>query len=163
MSYLSYSYKIILMHPKNGYYRHSIHEFRSSADNVSDAVISYVHKRPELHDHFILEADTLAPITFDTTVYLKGGHFAETGKPYPSDQFACTFADFQKLVNHYQRSEIFHSWAHRSPFCRVLRSKSGKAGEFFMMHSRTFASYRELATEFAPGSYLNSPAHHFKA
>ena len=162
MSHLPYSYRIIVMHPKNGFYRHSTHEFKSQADNISEAVISYVYKRPELHDHFVIEADTLAPITFDTTVYLKGGHFAETGKPYPSDQFACTFAEFDKLIKHYQQSEVFHSWAHRPPFCRVLRSKSGKAGEFFMMHSRTFASYRELAIAFAEHSYLNSPAHYFK-
>ena len=170
-------YCIVVMKPEEGYTYHQRITFKSAAPTFKEAVISFIKKREEYHDHFILEAETLAPVTFDATVYLKGGNFAETGKPYPNDFFACTFSEFEKQATYYQNDcEIFDHFS-SSAFCRVLRSRSGKAGEFFTMHNERFRDltmkyqkdlgrpvlkFGEYGKAFREGNFLNSPNHYFQ-
>ncbi|WP_431786921.1 hypothetical protein [Vibrio harveyi] len=178
MKHCKNQFTVIAMKPEDGFYYHEKITFNTTAENISDAVYSLVSKRIEFQRCFFLELETLAPITFDTTVYLKGGNFEKTGNPYPNDIFACTYDEFKSMLISYScRPELLHSFSKRS-FCRVIRSKGGKAGEFFMMHNKRFREeriagalhlqekqplqFKDFEKSFHKGCYLNSPEHYFK-
>ena len=121
------------------------------------AVLVFIQNRSDLHDCYILDAETLCPVTFDFTVVLKG-HAA--GSTFSSDQWACTYNQYKALFKDITSRSRFIR--HYQPFCRALKSKSGKAGEFYTLHDNAnFNKYREGSIPF-PYGIFNSPAHFFK-
>lgn len=129
------------------------HRFTVSAecDDKAVALFSFIYKRTELHNHVLIDDETLCPITFDTTVFLKGGSFEKTGKPIPVDVFNCTMAGFLEKMDRFERTPDLHHFSSKPCFCRFIKSKSGKAGEFFNFHVPAIIK----KSNYAEGSIFN--------
>lgn len=158
-------YQIAIINPRDGFYISTTIDFKSAAETANEAVFCFIRKRSEYHDCYIIDPETKAPYTFDTTAFLKGGRFAETGKPYPNDIGACTFTEFLCETEKTRSSAIFHSFTDRPAFCRLHRSRSGRAGEVFMRMSEAFRQARGedfKNSPFANGSLLRDTNKYFK-
>lgn len=146
---------ILAINPQAGSFKVTHIDFETDAP-LREAVFALIQNNPQYHDSFIMDATTLCPITFDCTVTLMGAT-----RSYHSDQWACTFSDFQKHMSNVESKECFVS--HSAPFCRFLRSRSGKAGEFFTDHANEeFNKFRDSAKPFEEGVIFNSPEHYWR-
>ena len=131
--------------------------FDASEIDVKAALFGIVEQQPErFGDCFFISGEDFSPITFDCTFQIMGG----LGKPYPSDQWSTTYNKFIKLVEEGKKKDDYVR--HSNPFCRIHKSKSGKAGEFFNDFDTDFSNARQDKTRpFAVGIF-NNPKFYFK-
>ncbi|MDC5753593.1 hypothetical protein [Vibrio europaeus] len=151
-------HKIIALTPiAGGFSANTITLSFDSQVPCKTAVLAFIQDRSDLHDCYILDESTLCPITFDFTAVLEGATGEST---YNSDQWACTYNQYRTLFQDVTNRP--HFVKHYQPFCRLLKSQGGKAGEFYTLHDNgNFNKYRDGSEPLSYG-LLNSPAHYFK-
>lgn len=102
----------------------------SELANKGEAIFNCIHQRPEYHDCLIIDCETKAPITFDSTVKLKGANYEESGFVYPSDVHAFTMRQYNELMSKYEQDPNLHEFLNNHK-ARIHYSQAGKAGDMF--------------------------------
>lgn len=121
-----------------------VHTLKLEASNpeLSMSLFAFVNQSPtKWGDCFFIDSDTLSPITFDFTCTSK----SHINSEIKSDYFTCTYNELVKQVERLESEDRFIS--NSQPFCRVIRSKSGKAGQFFSDHDQSFSKSRQDKNE----------------
>jgi len=94
-------------------------------DGFDQALIDLSIEEP---GKMFLSQETLAPITFDSTVRMKGNQ----GGEYPTDQAALTYPKLLATLSTFRANERYVS--HNEPFTRHLASKKGQAIDLLHLH-----------------------------
>lgn len=148
-------YKVIAVKPVRHQYNISNIEFTSLDNDFSHALYAYVQENQEkLQDTFFVCPNTLSPIIFEFSVISD----REGDRVIRSDIYRCTFSTHIEYLAHcIENADI------TEPFCRIIKSKSGKAGEFFLAHCKDFKiSTEQHIKPFTTGTLLDNPKFYFK-
>ena len=117
---------------KNGCFKSNVIEFEANGEMFKRAALYLINQNEEYKDCFLFDPETLSPITFDFTYYIKSK--VVEGENLPCDNFTLTYNDMiERLEEVTKRDDIFNKTIH--PFCRTIYSHAGKLGEFLNMHA----------------------------
>ncbi len=119
----------------------------SQDSNVSDKEL-FCEIGKQYPDSYLIDPVTMSPVTFDTTLRIE----SHTGSLHNSDIFAVTYNELQHKIK-----EIEHV-SKCSDFCRIIKSKSGRVGEFLSM----FAGIKPSKNGWHVGGIFNNPEFYFE-
>ncbi len=151
-----FKYSVIAISHVGNMFKSKTIDFTSNSADFSTSLFALVEQNKDTLKHsYFITTDDNSPVTFDYTLTWR----SHIDTPVKSDQFACTFAAMETLISDQENRENFISIS--SPFCRIIRSKTGDAGAFFCMHDRKFAAQRKdpKAPFYSPSIFLDESKH----
>ncbi|EKO3439432.1 hypothetical protein NTE19_003324 [Vibrio fluvialis] len=122
----SFNHQLIALKPIDGGFEMRRVRFTTDESEVKHALYALVEQYTEKYgDYRFISADTLSPITFDSTVQFAS---VVSGRAINSDYWSVSFNGLQARLEHAKGQESYLS--HSQAFCRTLGSRSGRAGDF---------------------------------